>query len=55
MKMKMRREIYLHDILPDLWHLGEELQREYHAYDAEAGRRDTAVFLCPLDQLVLLS
>lgn len=52
MKMKWEREIYLHNILPDLRHLGEELQREYQAYHAEAARCDAAVFHVPLNQLV---
>lgn len=50
----MKREItYLQDILPDLWHLGEELQREYQAYDPEAARCDAAVLCVPSNQLVL--
>ena len=52
MKMKWEREIYLHDILPDLRHLGEELQAEYQSYHAEAARCDAAVFFSPLNQLV---
>lgn len=31
---------FLQYILPDLRHLGEELQREYRAHDAEAARGD---------------
>ena len=36
-------QTHLQYILPDLWHFGEELQREYCAYDAEAAEGDATV------------
>ena len=36
-------ETYLHDVLPDFWHLGEELQSEKAADDCEGAGRDTTI------------